>query len=111
MQANRFHTKMVKYLYEYQEYLILDREDGTGASHVDIVHEFINYLYNHHLIVSFDQITVSMANSKFLAYFNRVNKTAMQKEEMKEILYGFFTFLYGKHGIRNEKLMRGFGKV
>ncbi len=99
---------MVEYLYEYQEYLLLVKSDGTAISHYTIIHEFINYLYGYHLISSVDQITISMANSKFYANYTRQNNEIISKETMKEVLKGFFVFLYGKYGIKNEKVMRGF---
>ena len=108
MSAQKFHAKMVNYLDEYQQYLLFIKSDCTAAAHVDIVHRFINYLYNHYLISSVYQITVSIANSKFLADYNRKNKAQVPKEMMKDILNGFFVFVYGKHGIKNEKLMKGF---
>jgi hypothetical protein len=108
--AKTFHDKMVKYLEEYQEYLLLVKSNGTAISHYTILHQFINYILNHHLVCGFDQITVSMTNSKFLADFKRHNKEVIDKETMKKIIKGFFVFLYGKHGVKNEKVMRGLEK-
>jgi len=50
-----------------------------------------------------------MANSKFFAFYTKQNKEDIKKETMKGILKDFFLFLDGKHGIKNEKLIRGFG--
>ena|ERR1035437_7497570 len=108
MSAKVFHDKMVKCLDEYQDYLLLVKSNGTAVSHCSIIHEFINYLHNHHLISSIDQISVSIANSKFYAFFSRKNKEYISKETLKKILNDFFVFIFGKHGIKNEKLMRGF---
>lgn len=110
MTARTFHDKMVAYLYEYQEYLLLVKSNGTAISHYTILHEFINYLYGYHLISNLDQITVSMANSKFRADYKRRNPEVIDKETMQKIIKGFFIFLYGKYGIKNEKLMKGLDK-
>ncbi len=110
MNARAFHNKMASYLEEYQEYLLLVKSNGTAVSHYSILYEFINYIYNYHLITDIDQITVSMANSKFQAEFKRHNKEEISKESMKNILKGFFIFIYGKYGINNEKLMKGLTK-
>jgi hypothetical protein len=109
MSAKRFQNKMALHLDEYQIYL-LGKSSGTAVSHCSIINEFINYLYNQHLIVDVSQITVSIANSKFLADFKRKNKEIISKETMKEILKGFFTFIYEKYGVQNDTLMRGLEK-
>ena len=109
MTAKSFHNKMVCYLKEYQEYLLLVKPNSLAVSHCSILHEFINYLYNYHLVSGIEQITVSMANSKFQADYKRKNQMAIEKETMKKILKHYFVFLYGKYGIKNEKLMRGLG--
>ena len=109
MTDRAFHNKMVGYLDGYQMYLLLIKPNENVVSHCTIIHEFINYIYNYHLVAGIEQITVSMANSKFYAFYTRKNKESITKEIMKEILKGFFIFLDGKHGIRNEKLIRGFG--
>lgn len=81
----------------------------TMVSHRDIIHEFIEYLFGQHLISDLNQITVSIANSKFLAkYKQKYQDEVISNGEVKEILKGYFTFIYGKHGIKNEKIMRGF---
>lgn len=110
MAAKSFHTKMVRYLADYQEHLLLVKSDGTAISHISIVHEFLNFLYNHHLVGGIEQITVSMANSKFYADFRRQNKEVIGKEEMKEVLRGYFVFVEWKYGIKNGKLMRGLAR-
>jgi hypothetical protein len=110
MTPRAFHDKLVEYLYEYQEYLLLVKSNGTAVSHYTILHEFVNYLYNYHLISDLSQITVSMANSKFRADYKRRNPETITKETMQGIIKGYFVFLYGKYGIKNEKLMKGFDK-
>jgi len=106
-KAHIFHNQLVKYLEEYEDYLLTVKLDSTLVSHKAINHEFINFIYNHHLISSFDQLTIPLVNSKFLAYFKRTNKLEISNQEMKAVLNGFFVFLYGKHNIRNEKVMKG----
>ncbi|MGP8216564.1 MAG: hypothetical protein ACLQQ4_13435 [Bacteroidia bacterium] len=106
-KAKLFHDELVKYLEEYEDYLLTVKLDSTLVSHKAINHEFINFIYNHHLISDFDQITVPLVNSKFLAYFKKSNKLEISNQEMKTILRGFFVFLYGKHGIKNERVMKG----
>ncbi len=110
MTARTFHDKMVEYLYEYQEYLLLVKSDGSAVSHYTILHELINYIYNYHLVSNLDQITVSMVNSKFRADYKRRNPEIIDTETMQKIIKGYFVFLYGKYGIKNEKIMRGLEK-
>lgn len=110
MTVKSFHNKMVCYLEEYQEYLLLVKSNGEAVSHCSILHEFINYLYNYHLVSGIEQITVSMANSKFQTDFKRKNKEVIDKETTKLILKGYFVFVNGKYGIKNEKLMKGLEK-
>lgn len=107
MSAKIFYNKMIKYLDAYQKTLSLVKPNEVIV-HYLVIHQFILYLYNYHLIASVDQITVSMANSKFYAFYTRKNKERISKETMKKILTGFFLFISEKHGIRNEKLMKGF---
>ena len=106
-KARTFHDKLVKYLDEYEDYLLHSKLYETLSSHRVINYEFINFIYNHHLISDFDQLTIPLVNSKFLAFFKRTNKLEISNQEMKTVLSGFFVFLYGKHGIRNEKVMKG----
>ncbi len=104
-KARAFHDKLVKYLREYEDYLLHVKSDGTLVSHRDIIHEFINYMYSE-LVTDFDQITVPIVTSKYYAYYKRENKLEISKDEMKHILKGFFTFLYGKYGLINEEVMK-----
>lgn len=107
--AKRFRDKMVEYIDEYTEYLLLVKSDGTMVSHREIIHEFIEYLFGQHLISNLDQITVSIANSKFLAkYKQKYPEEVISNITIKGILKGYFTFIYGKYGIKNERIMRGF---
>ena len=65
--SKRFHSKMIMYLDEYKDYLLYSKSEGVSVSHGSIIHQFLDFLWNQHLISSLDQITVSMCNSKFLA--------------------------------------------
>jgi hypothetical protein len=103
--AKRFHERMVGYLDEYSEYLLLVKSDGTLVSHCSIILHFIDYLHNYHSITELDQITASMANSRFYAKYKTLDEGFIHRNELKEILRGFFTFIYGKYGIKNENLM------
>jgi hypothetical protein len=105
--AKRLHDKMVGYLDEYTEYLLLVKSDGTCVSHRDVIHQYINYLLNYHLPSDFSQITVAMTNSGFYAKYKANNEALISKDEVKGILKGFFIFLKGKHDIRNEKVLKG----
>jgi hypothetical protein len=109
MTSKRFHDNMVKFLGEYREYLLLIKLDRIAVSHYAVIHEFIDFIYKDHKISSFAKITVSITNTKFLSKYNRhrSDKDVISKQRMKNILSGFFIFLYGKHRIINKKLMRG----
>lgn len=111
MTAKGFHDKMLRYLNAYQEHILLSKTTtylSHTLFHCHIIQEFINYLYNYHLISGVDQITVSMANSKFWSHFKKKNDEIIPKEQMKAVLKDYFVFLSEKYEIENEKLMKGF---
>ncbi len=105
--ADRFHKKMVEYIDEYRVHILLVNPVLDPTNNLAVTQEFVNYLFSN-LIKDFDEITVSIANSKFYAFFIVTYKQEVPKDVVKGILKDFFTFLYGKHGIKNEKLMKGF---
>lgn len=87
-KSRLFHDKMVEYLEEYKDYLLLVKSDGSSVSHGDLIHQFINFIYGHHLISDLSQITVSLVNSKFYAYFRKMNVEDISKDELKRIQIG-----------------------
>ena len=100
---------MVEYIDEYREHLLLVQTDALATNRLVILQEFVNYLWGYHLITDLDQITVSIANSGFHAKLYTQNEDVpYAKETVKIFLKDFFIFLYGKHGIKNEKMMKGF---
>ncbi len=109
MTPKSFHTKMLGYLCEYQEHL-LAKSKGSSISNISIVSEFLSFLCYKHLIGAIDQISVSICCSKFYADYRRGKKGTIGKEEMKEILWGYFVFVEKRYGVRNGKLMRGLEK-
>lgn len=106
--AEAFHKEMVKYLDEYTEHLLLVKGGKTSVSSHTIIQEFINYLFNEHLIANIEHITVLMANSQFYKCYQKLNPELLTDQEIKHILKDFFLFIYGKHGLSNGKLMKGF---
>lgn len=107
MAPQRFHTLLLLYLDEYRVHLSKIKSNSQTTSYCIIISEFTNYLYNPNLVGGIDQITVSMACSNFFVFHKRRKKEVVPKEVMKKILKGYFVFLDGKYGMRNETLMRG----
>ena len=107
--AKQFHDRMLSYLEEYKDFLLLEKGDGTLASHGDIVHQFINFLFSN-LVTEFGQITVAMVRSRFYGEFKKMNEQFISKEDLQKILKGFFEFLEKKHGVKNERVIRGLAK-
>lgn len=107
MTSKRFHDKMVIHLNEYRDNLILIKSNEKVISNCAIVNEFINYLHDQHLISDYEQITVSIANSKFHNHYEKRSKKVISKQTIKYILHEFFIFVYEKYGIKNDKLMNG----
>jgi hypothetical protein len=110
MTAERFHYKMIIFLNEYRDHLLFLKSNKAVTHHCDIVNEFINYLYNLHLISDLGQITVSIANSKFHNHYKKISKEVVSKESVKNILREFFIFINGKYSVTNETLMKGLKK-
>jgi hypothetical protein len=106
--GKRFHSKMAKYLEEHVEHLLLTKSDGIAVSHNAVIKEFLSFLFNEHLISDLSQITVSMVNSKFHSRYKSINKAGLSTGSIKAVQKEFFTFLDGKYGIKNTKLMNAF---
>lgn len=109
--AALFHKKMVAYIDEYREHLFFVQTDTFATNRLVILHEFVNYLWGYHLITELDQIAVRIANSKFLAkLYSQNEEVPFSKDTIKGFLKDFFIFLYGKHGIKNDRIMKGFDR-
>lgn len=78
MSATAFHKKMLKCLAEYNKALSLSKPNKSLV-HYYIIHTFLNYINNLHLVAEVDQITVSMANSKFYYFYTQKKKGAFRK--------------------------------
>lgn len=109
-KAQNFHKKMTVYVDEYREHILHQGTAVDPTNSYGVTQEFFNYLWGYHLITEFDQITVSMVNSKFHAFFKVHYKEDVPKSVVKAILKDFFTFLYGKYGITNEKITKALNK-
>ena len=108
--ASPFYYEMVRYQEEYLQYLLFQKLNMRAITHADIINAFINYLFKYHLVSDINQITVAMVKSKFYSHYKQEYDTSIDKKIMQEIIKGFFTFIYGKYGIKNETLMRGLAK-
>ena len=67
----------------------------------------INYLFEN-LVSEFDEITFAMVSSKFHTQYKQLYDERIDRHSMNKIIRGFFVFIYGKYGIKNDKVMRGF---
>ncbi len=95
MTPQRFHNLLIVYLYEYRVHLLQVKSIASATSHCSIVHEFIDYLYNQHLVGGIEQITVSMCCSKWMAHYRKRNKDVVSKDMMKGVLKGYSCFWMG----------------
>jgi|GEM_PF-3303872 len=107
--ADLFHKKMVAYTDEYRTHLLRDKSQTDIQDRLNVIQGFSSYLFSH-LISDLDEITVSMANSRFHSYYNRQFRESVRKQFFKSSLKAFFIFIYGKHGIKNQIMMDGFDK-
>ena len=107
--AKPFHDKMVEYCEEYFQYQLFEKSDKGAISNNDIIHLMINYLFEN-LVSDFSEITLSMVSSKFRAQYKQRYDERISRNSMKKIIKGFFTFIYGKYGIKNDRLMKGLAR-
>ncbi len=104
--AKKFHEKLLGHLDEYKDFLLHEKSDGTMATHGDLNHQFINFLFSN-LVTDFGEITIAMVRSKFYAEFKKYNEEHISKDELQGIVKGFFEFLEKKHGVKNVRVMKG----
>ena len=104
--AKPFHDKMVEYCEEYFQYQLFEKSNKGAISNNDIIHLMINFLFEN-LVSDFNEITLAMISSKFRAHYRQRYDERIDKRSTNKIFKEFFTFIYGKYGIRNEKVMKG----
>lgn len=92
-------------LSEYRQEYILAIADSISRRTADkysyVINMMIDYVCVNHGAAGFEDLTVSMVNSKFLAWFNSNTGEGFQKITVKNILKGYFEFICHTHGIRN----------
>lgn len=101
--AKIFHDQLIEYLDEYAEYLLTIKSDPDVISKRVMLQQFINYLFNEHLVKTLDEITPEMLQFGNLSQDEYPDLTAnVPQEAILVTLSDFFGFLYGKYGLRNE---------
>jgi hypothetical protein len=109
MTPQRFHKLLTINLCEYKAHRFHIKANAHNATHdISIVHEFLDFIYDQHLVGSIEQITVSIGCSKFHVRYKKRDREVVSLE--MTVLKGYFVFLNEKSGIKNEKLMRGAGR-
>ena len=105
LPAKLFHDRMIVYLEEYADYLMNIKSDTTFISQEVILRQCFNFLYNEHLVKDLNEITPEMLRFDNLP--EEIYPDLGQKTPIGLILStlnGFLEFLYGKYGLRNERL-------
>jgi hypothetical protein len=101
--AKIFHDQIIEYLDEYAEYLLAVKSDSNVITKRVMLQQFINYLFNEHLVKSLNEITPEMLRFGNLSeeeYPDLVPNTP--QGQILATLSDFFEFIYGKHGLRND---------
>lgn len=101
-------------LSEYRKEYILAIADSVSWRTADkysyVINMMIDYVCVNHGAAGFEDLTVSMINSKFLAWFNSHTGEGFQKITIKNILKGYFEFIYQTYGIRNSIILENLKK-
>ena len=71
---------------------------------MQVVGYFIDYLTFEKGISGFEQITISLKNSKFRNSFYPNTDSAIPPSASEKYINEFFLFIYDRHGIKNDKL-------
>ena len=100
-----FQQELIEYLEEYE------KELGKTLSQSMVNKYSIVIGYGIECIclqgaTGFEEITLSMVSSKLHADFESNTQEGVSRKHIAEIMYKFFSFIYDRYGIRNEKLMK-----
>jgi hypothetical protein len=93
---------------QYRIYLSADAKPQTVNKHLIVINGFIEYACFEHSVSGFEEITAGMVGATFTRWLNSNDDESFQPATVKNILKGYFDFIYNTHGIRNEKLMKSF---
>jgi hypothetical protein len=105
-----FFIELSEYLEEYIFSIADNISNRTAHKYSAVINGMIDYVCVNHGAAGFEDLTVSMVNSKFLAWYNSHTHEGLQKITVKNILKGYFEFIYQTHGIRNSIILKSLSK-
>jgi hypothetical protein len=95
-----FQHELDEYLKEYRTYLSADLKPQTVSKHLIVINGFIEYACFEHSVSGFEEITAGMVGATFTRWLNRNDDENFQAATVKNILKGYFDFIYNTHSIR-----------
>lgn len=100
----QFQLELKEYLIEYT--LVLGRKfkNPTANKHKAIIYIWIEYICNYESVSGFDQLKLSMVNSKFQQYFHAI-EDQIGKREVSNVVVKFLLFIKDKYNISNTLLL------
>ena len=101
-----FFLELEEYKNEYELYLATTVKRSTILKHAAVINGMIDYVCVDHGAAGFEDITAAMVNSKFLSWYNSHTHEGLQKVTAKNILKGYFQFIYDRHGIKSDLIMK-----
>ena len=101
-----FHQELSEFAEEYRVFLLTKFTKSTTDKHLMVIQEFGFYVTGYHPVNGFEELTVTLAGSKFKQYFNGMSDESLSTFTARNILYGFFLFIYEKHGIGNTAFIK-----
>lgn len=103
--AKLFHDQMIAYMEEYAAYLLLVKSDPAVISKRVVLQQFINYLFNEHLVANLNEISQEMLDYGNLPKDEYPDLTSKTPSGLiLDTLRGFFEFLDGKYDQANDVL-------
>jgi hypothetical protein len=110
VSSTYFYKEMKSYLEEYIKFLRKSIPSKVVDQHYDIIFFYIEFLHHKEMCIGFEEISIAMCNSKFRPYFIKNTNKLLSEKNCRMTLKGFFDFIYDRHGIKNEKVMKALSK-
>lgn len=104
--AELFRKEMKGYRNDYENFLKEKYSRSTANKHIYLISFLIDELDVKYTVNGFEKITLGMCGSKLVSTYNSTYSESLQLATCKNILFGFFNFIYSKYGIANQELLQ-----
>ncbi len=101
-----FHKELEEYLSEYSNHLQTKFSKSTVGKHWSVISEFFFFSIGYKNVKGFEDFTVGIAGSKFAQYYNGHAFDKLSTFTVRNILYGFFSFVYEKYSVANKSFLQ-----